>query len=110
LKRLIHTLGSCLLLLVLAACGSKINQANFDKIKVNMTKQEVIAILGEPTESSDEVSRGAMGKWQKLIWKNDKTGDFIDIQFSGGKVQILFGGKAEPWEPTPEEMEDFLSQ
>lgn len=95
MKRLIHTLGSCLLLLALAACGSKINQANFDKIKYNMTKQEVIAILGEPTESFDEVSRGAMGKWQKLNWKNDKTDDFIGIEFQGGKVAILIGFKVE---------------
>ncbi len=92
MKRLIHTLGSCLLLLALAACGSKVNEvnkANFDKIKYTMTKQEVIAILGEPTESFDEVSRGVWGKWQKLNWKNDKTGVSINIEFQDGKAAKL---------------------
>ena len=102
----IHIIGACLLLLTLAACGSKVNQTNFDKIKGNMAEQEVIAILGEPTESSDEVSRGAIGKWQKLIWKNDKTGDFIDIQFSGGKVQILFGYEEDGQEGHEEDRQE----
>jgi SmpA / OmlA family len=38
-------------LLFLAAC-SKVNQENFAKVQEGMSEQEVIAILGTPTESN----------------------------------------------------------
>lgn len=82
----IHIIGACLLLLALVACDSKVNQANFDKIKGAMTEQEVIAILGEPTKSATR------SKWKKFIWENDKTGEFIDIQFTRGNVALPFFG------------------
>ena len=37
----------CLVAAFVAACGSKINQSNFDKIENGMTREEVIDILGE---------------------------------------------------------------
>lgn len=36
---------------LLAGCGSKVSQSNFDKVKEGMTKSEVVAILGEPKET-----------------------------------------------------------
>jgi len=36
---------------LLAGCGSKVSQSNFDKVKEGMTKAEVTAILGEPKET-----------------------------------------------------------
>jgi hypothetical protein len=69
---------------MLAACGSKISQENFDKIKSGMTMEEVKGILGEPTESS------AMGlgplSGTSAHWKDkDKR---ISIQFVNGKVTV----------------------
>jgi outer membrane protein assembly factor BamE (lipoprotein component of BamABCDE complex) len=32
----------------LAACGSQVNQANFDKVQIGMTMAQVTAILGSP--------------------------------------------------------------
>jgi hypothetical protein len=34
----------------IAGCGSKITENNYDKVKEGMTKNQVVAILGEPTE------------------------------------------------------------
>jgi hypothetical protein len=71
-----------ILLILLAGCGSKITQENFDKIQTGMSQDEVTAILGKPTESSS-VSFGTLsgGAW---VWK--KNGTLITIQFANGKV------------------------
>ena len=67
----------------LAACGaSRINQANFEKIKTGMSLAQVQAILGEPTEASSvdlAVFSGTASKWRQ----GDVT---ITIQFVNGKV------------------------
>ncbi len=70
--------------LVLAACGSKVNQANFDKIKNGMTQDEVISILGSPTDTSTVKIAGLSGSSAK--W-TDKQGT-ITIQFANGKVRF----------------------
>jgi outer membrane protein assembly factor BamE (lipoprotein component of BamABCDE complex) len=66
----------------LAACGSRINQADFEKIQTGMTMAQVTAILGEPTESSSvdvAVFSGTVSTW--------KAGDVtITVQFVNGKV------------------------
>jgi outer membrane protein assembly factor BamE (lipoprotein component of BamABCDE complex) len=68
--------------LCLAACGSRINQADFEKIQTGMTMAQVTAILGEPTESSSvdvAVFSGTVSTW--------KAGDVtITVQFVNGKV------------------------
>ncbi len=75
----------CLLLvlsLALASCTSRINEANFDKIKTGMSQAEVQAILGPPTETSSvdvAVFAGATSTWKH----KDTT---ISIQFVNGKV------------------------
>lgn len=68
--------------LLLVGCGSKVTQENFDKIQAGMSQDEVVAILGEPTESSGaSVGPISGGTW---IWKKDRA--TIVIQFVGGKV------------------------
>jgi len=69
--------------LFLFGCGSKINQANYDKIKTEMTEAEVEAILGKPTETSSNQLGPLSVRSSK--WK-DKNGT-ISIQFFNGKVQ-----------------------
>lgn len=76
---------------LLAGCGSKVTQENFDKIQAGMSREDVKAILGEPTESSG-VSVGALSG-DSWVWKKDGT--VITIQFVGGKVLAKqFGRKA----------------
>ena len=46
-------IGVILLMVFVVAvwgCGSKINQANFKKIEIGMSFEEVVAILGEPVQ------------------------------------------------------------
>ena len=69
--------------LLLAAC-SKVTQENFAKIQDGMSEQEVMAILGSPTESSSGSILGISGTSSK--WA---TGDAtITIRFVNGKVAL----------------------
>jgi hypothetical protein len=71
-----------LLACCVAACSSRVNQANFDKIATGMTMAQVISILGEPTESSSvdvAVFSGTVSKWHK----GEVT---ITVQFVNGNV------------------------
>lgn len=77
-------LAASALALLLGACGSPINQENFDRIHNGMTQQEVEAILGSPTESSSASFGGLSGgaaTWQS----KDAT---ITVQFVNGEVQF----------------------
>ena len=68
-----------LLSLILVGC-SKINQENYDKIKIGMDYQEVIEIIGNP-ERCDAVL-GA----KNCIWGNEKKN--ITIKFVANKVAL----------------------
>lgn len=51
MKRFQIALLSIALAGLFTGCGSKISEANYDKVKEGMTKAEVVAILGQPTET-----------------------------------------------------------
>jgi hypothetical protein len=72
-----------LLVSVLAACGSKVNESNYAKIEIDMTEEQVRSLLGEPTESSSIKVAGLSGT--SLKWM-DKEGT-INVQFLNGKVK-----------------------
>lgn len=65
-------------------CGSAINQTNFDRIDNDMSREAVIDILGEPTESNDVGIAGFSGGM--ATWRDD-DGNMITIQFVNGKVK-----------------------
>ena len=67
-----------------AACGPTINQSSFDEIENDMTREDVIDILGEPTDSSDVGIAGFSGGMAS--WSDD-DGNTITIQFVNGKVK-----------------------
>ena len=80
----------CLVAAFVAACGSKINQSNFDRIENDMTRENVIDILGEPTDSSDigiAGFSGGMASW------SDDDGNSITIQFPRPRVNGKVKGK-----------------
>ena len=83
---------------LLAACGSRINQANFDKIKTGMTEEEVKKILGPPTETSSITIAGFSGTSSK--WTS-KDGTVV-IQFFNGKAQmkVFSEGEEQPAKPS----------
>jgi len=81
--RFIRFVAVLLLAASLAACGSRINQSDFDKVQNGMTKEEVAAILGSPTETSSINIGGLSGT--ASTWKSD-SGE-ISIQFVNNRVQ-----------------------
>jgi hypothetical protein len=84
LKWLVHGGLSIVLCLSLVACGSKLTQENFDKVKAGMTMEEVKAILGEPSETNS-VGLGPLSG-TSATWKDEKA--TISIQFVNNKVTM----------------------
>jgi SmpA / OmlA family len=72
-----------LLLLVLAACGSKVSESNYAKIEIDMTEEQVRSLLGAPTESSSINVAGLSGTSLKWVGKEGT----INVQFLNGKVK-----------------------
>lgn len=72
------------LTLALAGCGSKLNEENFARVQDDMTEQQVIDLLGTPTETSSMSALGLSGT--AAIWRDkDAT---ISVQFVNGKVRL----------------------
>ncbi|MGH8517119.1 MAG: hypothetical protein ACREUE_06625 [Panacagrimonas sp.] len=81
------------LLLSLAAC-SKVTAENYEKVKVNMKRDEVYRILGKP----DEVSGGDFGpiSMSAETWKGSKQ--TVTVTFGGEKVALKAIAPNEPEE------------
>jgi hypothetical protein len=72
-----------LLVLLLAAC-SKVTQESYQKIEEGMTEEQVIALLGKPTESNSVSVLGVSGTVSRWV-----AGDaVITVRFVNGKVGI----------------------
>jgi hypothetical protein len=86
--------------LVASGCQSKVTKANYDKIEVGMTLQEVEKILGEGKQQGDgsgvalqvgvdlSAPRGG-GNMQTIVWESDKAK--ITVYFVDGKVKNKTG-------------------
>lgn len=72
-----------LLLLALAACGSKVNESNYAKIEIDMTEEQVTSLLGAPSESSSIAVAGLSGTSSKWVAREGT----INVQFLNGKVK-----------------------
>ena len=80
-----------ILALALGAC-SKVSEENFSKVQVGMTEQEVVIILGSPTESDSVNLLGVSGtSWR---WKNQNA--LASVQFVNGKVASKIWEKPSP--------------
>jgi hypothetical protein len=79
------------LLALLVAC-SKVTPENFAKVQNGMTEQDVIAILGNPTESTSREVLGITGTASS--WVSGDTA--ITIRFVGGKVATKALDKPAP--------------
>jgi hypothetical protein len=74
------TVSLCILLI---AC-SRVSQSNFDKIQPGMSMEQVVAILGEPSDSQSITFGGLSGT--SATWKNNDA--TITLQFLNDKMQI----------------------
>ncbi len=75
-----------LLVCMFAALGacSKVTQENFAKVQEGMSEQEVIALLGEPTESNSVNVLGISGTTSRWSRGNAE----ITIRFVNGQVAL----------------------
>ena len=80
--RVSHSIGIAVMLMCLAACGSRLSQENFDKIRDGMSQKEVRDILGEPANAESASVLGISGG--EAVWKNDRT--LITVHFVNDKV------------------------
>lgn len=103
MDKLYHLLRNSLIILCLSllitSC-SRITQSNFDKIKPNMTLEEVVTILGEPTSSDSVNIAGISGT--SAVWKSSNAE--INIQFLNNRVTIKVFDK--PGNTTPSQDND----
>ncbi len=67
----------------IAAC-SKVTQENFAKIQEGMSEQEVIALLGSPTESNSINVLGVSGTSSRWVSRDA----VINVRFVNGKVAL----------------------
>lgn len=74
----------CIAALALAACGSRLNEENFGKVREGMSEQEVIAILGKPTETNSVQVLSVSGT--SSTWRDGGT--TVSIQFVNDKVRL----------------------
>ena len=77
-----------LVALLLLAC-SKITQENFLKIQEGMSEQEVLSLLGPPTESQSVNILGVSGTASRWVGKDA----VIAVRFVNGKVATKFFDK-----------------
>lgn len=90
-----YALRYCTLLtltILLYACGSTVNSANFEKVQTDMSEAAVTRILGEPTESNS-MEFGPFSGTQSTWKSKDST---ITIQFVNGKVKAKQFSKGTP--------------
>src|SRR5437773_3426151 len=80
--RVHRSVGVAILLLTLAACSSRLNQENFDKVRDGMSQKEVREILGDPVDASGASFLGLSSG--EAVWKDDKT--TITVHFLNDKV------------------------
>ena len=80
--RVHRRLGIAILLMCLAACGSRLSQENFDKVREGMSQKEVREILGEPAGAEGASLLGLSSG--EAVWKDDKT--TITVHFLNDKV------------------------
>lgn len=81
MKTLLKSFLLAVVAVALISCG-RVNQDNFNKVQNNMTSEEVVAILGEPTTSDSINIAGVSGT--SSAWKSRDAQ--IIIQFVNDKV------------------------
>ena len=86
-----RSIAAAILLLCLAACGSRLNQENFEKIREGMSQKEVREILGDPVNAEDRSFLGLSSG--EAVWKDDKTK--ITVRFLNDKVLTKEMSKTE---------------
>ena len=90
MKKALRTLLAALMAALIVAACSKVNQENFLKIQEGMSEQEVIKLLGRPTESNSVNVLGISGTASRWV-----AGDtVVTVRFVNGQVAFKSFDKA----------------
>jgi len=81
-----------LALVVLLAGCSKVSEENFGKVQEGMTEEQVMAILGKPTEANSVAVLGVSGTTSRWVG----NGATITVRFVNGKVALKSFDKPPP--------------
>jgi len=84
MKMFLKSLIALFFILQLAACGSNITEKNYARITAGMSEEEVIAILGKPTDRSASGIGSFTGS--SMVWKGEEI--TITVNFINGKAQL----------------------
>ena len=74
----------CAVLMICAGCGSTVNKAAYDKLKMGMSYEEVVKILG--SANTCDATMGA----KSCLWGNEQKN--ISVKFIADKV-VFFTSK-----------------
>jgi len=74
----------CAVLMVCAGCGSKVNKVTYDKLKMGMSYEDVVKILG--SANTCDATMGA----KSCIWGSEQKN--ISVKFVADKV-VFFTSK-----------------
>ena len=97
--RILSSFAVVILLLCVAACGSRLSQENFDKVHEGMSQKEVREILGEPVDASGASLLGLSSG--EAVWKDEKT--TITVHFLNDKVVTKQMSRTEKKGPSPKD-------
>lgn len=75
---------ACLLLLLAATGCTRLTQENFNKVQTGMTYEEVVTILGEPSDNQS-IGAGPLSA-SSITWEDDSAR--VNIKFLNNKVQV----------------------
>ena len=67
--------------LLLAACGSPLNLANYNKLKTGQSYEEVTKIIGDPARCDEKLGV------RSCVWGDEQRG--ISANFVAGQVLLL---------------------
>ncbi len=73
-----------LILVVLLTACSKVTEENFAKIEEGMTEEQVMAVLGRPSEANSVSVLGVSGTTSRWVG----NGATITVRFVNGKVAL----------------------
>jgi len=79
-----------LALTALTACGAKLTQENFDKVKVGMPSKEVKNLIGEPNQI-DTISVPLLGSVTRYVYKPEQGQGEVSLLLREDVVQSKIG-------------------
>ncbi len=88
MKNMARIFAVALMAFALLTGCSKLTKENYDQVKVGMTKEQVIDLLGKPGDKGEtEIPGLGLGKMEMWTWNNvGYGGKMVMVNFRNGRV------------------------